>query len=69
VVEPERQERGAPADCWNWGKWGLREYIMLKGSYLGWFVGIVVPVQEIFVLPWLRISPVHIIFLAVHYVT
>jgi hypothetical protein len=24
-----------------------------KGSFLGWFVGLVVPVQEIFVLPWL----------------
>jgi hypothetical protein len=23
-----------------------------KGSFLGWFVGLVVPVQEIFVLPW-----------------
>ncbi len=26
---------------------------LLKGSFLGWFVGIVVPVQEIFVLAWL----------------
>jgi hypothetical protein len=24
----------------------------MKGSFLGWFVGRVVPVQEIFVLPW-----------------
>jgi hypothetical protein len=24
-----------------------------RGSFLGWFVGLVVPVQEIFVLPWL----------------
>jgi hypothetical protein len=24
-----------------------------KGSFLGWFVGLVMPIQEIFVLPWL----------------
>ncbi len=24
----------APTDCWNWGKWGLLEYIW-KGSFLG----------------------------------
>ncbi len=29
---------------------GLKEYIW-KGSFLGWFVGLGVPVQEIFVLP------------------
>jgi hypothetical protein len=35
---------------------------------LPWFVGLVVPVQEIFVLPWLLVSPVQNIFiLAVHY--
>ncbi len=28
----------APADCWNWGEWRLKEYIW-KGPSLGWFVG------------------------------
>ncbi len=31
---------------------GLKEY-KSKGSFLGWFIGLVVLVQEIFVLPWL----------------
>ncbi len=31
-------QRGmAPADCWNWGKWGLKEQ-KRKGSFRGWFV-------------------------------
>ncbi len=37
---------------------------------LGWFVGFVVPVQEIFVMPWLHdvVGPVqNIFFLTVHY--
>ncbi len=48
---PERRaQRGvAPAECWNWGKWGLTEY-KWKGYFLGWFVGLAVPVQEIFIL-------------------
>ncbi len=28
----------------------------MKGSFLGWFFGLVVLVQEIFVLPWLPLS-------------
>ncbi len=46
VVDPtQRDQRGvAPADCWNWGKWGLLENIW-KGSFLGWFVGLIVPLQ------------------------
>ncbi len=24
-----------------------------EGSFLGWFVGLVVPVQDTFILPWL----------------
>ncbi len=36
----------------NWGEWGLKEYEW-KGSFLGWFVGLVGPIQQIFVLPWL----------------
>ncbi len=47
----QRDQRGvAPADCWNWWnwcKWGLMEYIW-KGSFPGWLVGLVVPVQYIF---------------------
>jgi hypothetical protein len=31
------------------GEWGFKEF----KSFLGWFVGLVVPVQEMFVLPWL----------------
>ncbi len=48
----QRDQRGVPADCWNLGKWGLMEY-KWRGSFLGWFVGLVVPVQEIFIRPWL----------------
>ncbi len=48
------QKEVAPADCWNWGEWGLKEY-KWKGSFLDCFVGLVVPVQEeSFILPWLR---------------
>jgi hypothetical protein len=39
-------------------------------SFLGWFVGFVVPVQEIFVMPWLhdKVGPVqNIFFLTAHY--
>ncbi len=36
-----------PADCWIWGEKGLKEY-KWKGIILGYFVGLVVPVQEIF---------------------
>ena len=32
----------APADCCNYGKWGLEEYIW-KGFFLGWFFGLVMP--------------------------
>ncbi len=46
----------------KWGKWGLKEYIW-KGSFLCWFVGLVVPVQEIF-FPGLAalVAPVQNIF-------
>ncbi len=53
LVGPEIPEMGGPADCWNWGKWGLREYIW-KGPFLGWFHGLLVPVQEN--LSWLGCS-------------
>ncbi len=57
-----RETRGvAPADCWNGGKWGLNEYNW-KGLFLGWFFGLFVLVQEIFVLPWLLLSAHHKIF-------
>ncbi len=49
----KRDQRGvAPADCWNWGEWELKDYNR-KGTFLGWFVGLVVPMQETFILPWL----------------
>jgi hypothetical protein len=34
----------APDDCWIWGEWGLKEY-KWKGSFLGWFVVLFVPVE------------------------
>jgi hypothetical protein len=38
------------------------------GSFLGWFIGFVVPVKEIVVQPWLIVGPVqNIFFLIVHY--
>ncbi len=47
------EQRGvAPADRWNWGEWGNKEYKWM-GSFLGWFVGLAVPEQEIlFCLGW-----------------
>ncbi len=38
-------------------------------SFLGWFVGLGVPIQEIFVLPWLLKSAQYNIYviLSVHY--
>ncbi len=30
--------------------------VQLKGPFLGWFVGLFLPVQDIFVLPWLLFS-------------
>ncbi len=33
-----------------------------KGSFLvGWFIGLVVPVQKIFILPWLLYTVIHFI--------
>ncbi len=55
----------APADCWNWGKWGLKEY-KWKGSFLGCFVGLVVPLPEIFVLGCYSWPPKYF-FLTVHF--
>jgi hypothetical protein len=42
---------------------------ILKGSFLGWLVGLVVPVQEIFVLPWAALvgTVQNIFFLTVSY--
>jgi hypothetical protein len=48
----ERLQKGGFADCWDLGKWGLKEY-KWKESFLGWFVGLFVPLQETFFLPWL----------------
>ncbi len=42
----ERLERDGPSSaCWNWGEWGLQED-KWKGSFLGWFVGLIVPGQK-----------------------
>ncbi len=51
-VTPQRLERGGP--CWllklrQIGMQGVHK----KEFFLGWFVGLVVLAQEIFVLPWL----------------
>jgi hypothetical protein len=65
---PERLERCGP--CWllKQGKRGHKEY-KLKGSFLSWLVGLVVPVQEIFVLPWLLWSDQYKIFFSSPYHT
>ncbi len=44
----QRDQRGvAPTQCWNWGKWGLEEYIW--NGVLSWLVRwALVPVQEFF---------------------
>jgi hypothetical protein len=34
-VTPEKLERGGPADCWNWGKWGRKEYIWKSHLLVG----------------------------------
>ncbi len=53
-IWPDQRDQRAvvPTDFWNWGEWELKEYTW-KGSFLGWFVGLVVPVQEFFILLWL----------------
>ncbi len=46
-------QRGvAPADRWTEANGGLMEY-KWRLSFLGWFARLVVPVWEIFILPWL----------------
>ncbi len=45
---------------------GLKEY-KWKGSFLGWFIGLVVPLQEIFILPWLLLSVLYKIFFSSPY--
>ncbi len=64
VLTRETRERALLTG--NWGKWGLKEYIW-TGSLLGWFAGLVMPVQEIFVLPWLLQSAQYKIFLSSPY--
>ncbi len=59
-VDAERLVRDGP--CWrlngnlkstNKKEDGDSKSTNKKGFFLGWFVGLVMPVQEIFVLPWL----------------
>ncbi len=59
----QRDKRRLALLSWNWGVWGLKEYKWQR-FFLGWFVGFIVPVQAIFVLPWLRCftSPYNISF-------
>ncbi len=53
VVVNQRDQRGvAPAHCWTWGGWGLKEY-KWKGTFIGLFLELVVSVQETFILSWL----------------
>jgi hypothetical protein len=59
------QLRVAAAGCWNSGKWGLMEY-KWRGSFPGWFVGLVVLVQEISILPWMLWSAQYKIFFPNH---
>jgi hypothetical protein len=47
-----RDRQPSPAANKLVGRWGLKKYKWME-SFLGWFVGLVVPVQENFVLPWL----------------
>jgi hypothetical protein len=37
----------APAECWNWGEWGLKEYNW-KWPFLGWFVGLVAGTRDVY---------------------
>ncbi len=40
----ETREGWTLLTVWNWGKWGLMEY-KWKGPFLGYFIGLVVPVR------------------------
>ncbi len=60
VLVPERPERGGPRHTGLLELMELRQIgtqgVNMKGSFgffLCWFVGLIVPVQEIFDLPWL----------------
>ncbi len=58
LLVTERLEKGGPCPC----KWGLIEY-KWKGYFLGGFVRLFAPVQEIFVLPLAAlVGPVKNIF-------
>ncbi len=56
----------APCRLLKLRQMGTMEY-NCKGSFLGWFVGLIVPVQEIFFRPWLHWSAQYIIFLSSPY--
>jgi hypothetical protein len=55
----------APADCWNWGEWGTQR-VQMKGV-LGWFIRLVMPVQEIFALSWRLYSQPSTKYVLPHY--
>ncbi len=63
---PPIQTGVAPADCWNWGKWGLMEY-KSRGPFLALFVGLA---EKYFSSPCCSVSPVrNMFFLNVDYFT
>ncbi len=52
---------------WNWGEWGLKEY-KWKGSFLGWFFGLILPTRDLCSALAALVSPAqNIFFLTVHY--
>jgi hypothetical protein len=53
IYKPERLERGSPLLTVKTEVNGDSKRRNDRGSFLGWFVGLIVPVQEIFVLHWL----------------
>jgi hypothetical protein len=56
VITPEKPEGWPLLTVETEGEWALKEYLQMKGSFLGRFVGLVVPVQETFILPWMLLS-------------
>ncbi len=53
----ERLERGGPCGLLKLRQMETKEYTAHeRGSFFGWFVELIVPVQKIFVLPWLLVK-------------
>ncbi len=64
----QRDQRGvALADSWNWDEWWLKEY-KWKGSFLGWFVGLVLRYSDFYPALAALVSPEqYTFFLTVHF--